>query len=96
MVSLYSDAAGSGSGPYGLWVNGSTLSIFPVSSGNGPTAEKNIGSPFPFKRLASITAVNSTNFYLYHQINETTFAEDFWETDVGEWTASVNVSIKTQ
>ena len=51
-------------------------------------------SPFPFTRLASTALVGSTSSYLYHQINDTTIAEDQYDSSSGHW-ISTNITIKT-
>ena len=68
-------------GPYGLWVDGTTLSYYNVDF--KPLLGGSTNSPFPFTRLASIFPSNGSNFYLYHQISETTFVEDLWSSDIG-------------
>ena len=40
-------------------------------------------TPFPYSRLAGTTVGNSSNIYLYHQINGTVIAEDMYNTDGG-------------
>ena len=42
-------------------------------------------SAFPFTRLASATSADYSSTYLYHQMNGTTFAEEQWNEDAGEW-----------
>ena len=49
-------------------------------------------SPFPFARFA---AINSSAFYLYHQINSTVFAEDVWDSAALNWVSSENITIST-
>ena len=58
-----------------------------VPYGQPPNLPK---SPFPFARFA---AVNQTNFYLYHQINSSHFAEDVWDSEALNWVLSTNISI---
>lgn len=74
---------------YVFWVNGLTLEAFLSSSLDPPPV-----SPFPFTRLASAAVVGSNSLYLYHQINETTIAEDQYEEVIGQWTSN-NITIKT-
>ena len=74
---------------YGFLVNGSSLVgygfINPLGSPN---------SPFPFIRLASSTPINSSLIFIYHQINESVFAEDMYDTSIGYWvSANITVSI---
>ena len=40
---------------------------------------------FPFTRLARATTLDSQTTYLYHQMNETTFAEESFDASMGEW-----------
>lgn len=42
-------------------------------------------APFPYTRLASTAPVNSALLYLYHQINDTTIAEDQYGASIGHW-----------
>lgn len=38
-------------------------------------------SPFPFRRLASTFKQNSTESYVYHQLNDSVLTEEFWDGD---------------
>ena len=76
---------------YYLWVNGTTLSSSFDNDqnllNNPPT------SPFPYARLATTTPDNGEAFYLYHQINESVFAEDVWDRSLGSWSSSaINIA----
>lgn len=70
---------------FGFWVNGTDLAAYTT---------KNIGlstqpqSKFPFSRLAGTTAGNASDVYLYHQINETSIAEDMYNLDGGFFTTT--------
>ena len=70
---------------FGFWVNGTELAAYTT---------KNIGlstqpqSPFPYSRLAGATGGNSSNVYLYHQINGTFLAEDMYNLDGGFFTTT--------
>jgi len=77
---------------YGLFVNGKTLSSF---SGDPELFTSPPESPYPYTRLATTSQPNSYVFYLYHQINETTIAEDAWDESTGVWTSS-KISIPTE
>ena len=79
-------------GNYGLWVNGTALSFLPALY-SSPISNTGT-SPFPFTRLAATSFIGSTAFYLYHQINTSTFAEDVWDTTVSSWSSSY-ISIQT-
>ena len=55
-------------------------------------------SPFPYSRISASTSgpLDSANkFWLYHQINATTFAEDQYDKFIGHFT-STNVSVETR
>ena len=79
-------------GSYGLWVNGTTLSYVWIGYledfGGVPI------SPCPYTRLATTTPNGSTAFYMYHQINVSTMAEDIWDSGRATW-SSTNISIAT-
>lgn len=40
---------------------------------------------FPFARLASASTPDNQTTYLYHQMNETTLAEEAYDALVGQW-----------
>ena len=93
-VAFYNES-GSDSQTYTLGISGSTIQQ--ISRGGGldlyPTALTTWPiSPFPFARLATTSPTNSSVFHLYHQINDTTFAEDTYDTKGGYW-SSKNLSI---
>lgn len=82
----------SATGPFGMVVNGTKLSMFRtknVGPITGPSTE------FPFARLATTTPNNSTIFYLYHQMNETHIAEESFDVTVGSWGGTEYVEIGT-
>lgn len=64
---------------YGLWVNDTGLVNF------NSTSLPRLVSPFPFARLGGFSPSNSSSFYLYHQLNESAFAEDQWDVTEGIW-----------
>lgn len=70
---------------FGFWVNGTDLAAYTT---------KNIGlstqpqSSFPYKRLAGTTSGNGSDIYLYHQINQTSIAEDMYNLDGGFFTTT--------
>ena len=70
---------------FGFWVNGTDLAAYTT---------KNIGlstqpqSKFPFKRLAGTTVGGGSDIYLYHQMNQTFFAEDMYDLDGGFFTST--------
>ena len=61
-----------------IWINKSK----PEVRQNTTNVPKNT---FPFARLASVTTSDNQTTYLYHQMNETTFAEESFEVSVGDW-----------
>ena len=63
-----------------FWVNNATLALTGSSNDSDvpPTT-----SPFPYARPATSVVEGSQDFYLYHQINETTFVEDWYDGLVG-------------
>ena len=71
--------------PGGLFGTG----LAAISPSEGPTTQ------FPYTRLAVMTADNATSFYLYHQINSTTFVEESWESSTDIWVPPVYVNINT-
>lgn len=64
-----------------LWIGGLDTAPMPRSS-------------FPFTRLAKAFSVNdSTVTFLYHQLDTSTFAEEQWDTSIGDWLPTTNISI---
>jgi hypothetical protein len=78
--------------PYGFVVNGTALTSIYQPDTQLTSAPP--GSPFPFARLASTVPPNGTAFYVYHQIDNVTFAEDKYDLSIGHW-ASKNITIST-
>lgn len=62
-----------------IWINGTQPKIEHVIG--FPTPD----STFPFTRLAGVTLADYSFAFLYHQINGTTFAEEQWDEEAGEW-----------
>lgn len=63
------------------------------------TFEKRIptpDSPFPYPRLASTYGDNTTNTYLYHQLDDSVLVEDTWDGDPKSFWISKNITIDTQ
>ena len=50
-------------------------------------------SAFPFGRIASVASLDNQTTYLYHQINGTTFAEEFYENSVEAWGDSTYINV---
>ena len=79
--------------PYAFYVNGTSLAAI---SGLGDLLflSTQPDSPFPYKRLGSLSPANSTQILLYHQLNNSAFIEDMYDTTDGVWTSS-NFTIST-
>ena len=77
---------------YTIYINGTTLRLF--SGGTPDGVEESVPpvirppSMFPFTHFASTILSNSTVVYLYHQLNNTAFAEDKYDTVGSFWTSS--------
>ena len=71
----------SGEGTFPVWVNGTNVYPIEYHSSNNLVPQVS----FPFARLASINMPENSSSYLYHQINETTLAEEQWESTMLEW-----------
>ena len=61
-----------------IWINKSQ----PATEDTTLNMPKNT---FPFARLASVSTLDNQTTYLYHQMNETTFAEEAYSAFLGEW-----------
>ncbi|KAL8792432.1 MAG: hypothetical protein Q9195_004965 [Heterodermia aff. obscurata] len=62
-----------------FWVKNQTLT---------PLSDSVVTSPqslFPFSRLASIVPLNGSDFFIYHQLNASNFAEDRWDDSLSGW-----------
>ena len=80
---------GSGDGlfqTYGFWVNDKRL--VPLASDLFDSLPVLPESPFPFTRLAGLSPSNGSSFFIYHQLNASSFAEDQWDSSVGGWVSS--------
>ena len=71
----------SGGNDFAVWVN--ATNVYPVDEYNysGNVVPQ---VSFPFTRLASINVPEKSS-YLYHQINETTLAEEQYDLSLHEW-----------
>ena len=76
-----------------LWFNNQTK----LQYGVGTKDQEDLipEAPFPFRRLALAQDFNETGSYIYHQINDSIIAEEFWSEDSRIWLPSVNISIRT-
>ena len=50
-------------------------------------------SSFPYKHLAGTSKVNTTESYIYHQLNETTIAEEYWDGGRSDFWITRNITI---
>lgn len=73
-----------------IWVNGTEPQIL---SYNEPVPYFAPHVSFPFKRLASAVSNELTENYLYHQINETTLAEETYVVTLNYWLPSNYITI---
>ncbi len=84
---------GTKSSPYLIWINGTRptniFSPLAESGPEGPTPD----NVFPFARLASVTSVDQSSTFLYHQMNGTTLAEEEWDVLSNAWLPSVYITV---
>ena len=80
-------------GGQALWFNQSTLQTDsrPSAGGAAPIPH----TAFPYQQFDTAFVVNGTNSYVYHQINETTIAQEHWDAGPS-WLPSVNITIDTE
>lgn len=69
----------------GFWVKNQTLTPL---SGDFYSKSPSPQSLFPFSRLASIVPVNSSDFFIYHQLNASSFGEERWDDSFGGWVSN--------
>ncbi|KAL9611039.1 MAG: hypothetical protein Q9167_004286 [Letrouitia subvulpina] len=79
---------------YTFWVDGATLRTTTANTTSDYNTRRinRITSAFPYPQLGGSAPLDGTVLYLYHQINETTFAEDQWDETTGVWT-SQNITV---
>lgn len=68
-----------------IWINGTQ----PVMGQDYPPPDNS----FPFTRLASVSSADGSSTFLYHQINDTTFAEEHWDPSSRAWLAPDYITI---
>ena len=86
-----SDIATFGSLNSAMWINGTQpMFYFDDWVSDGATLPDNV---FPFKRLASVTVADKSTTFLYHQMNETTIAEEQWDESLSLWLPSVYITV---
>ena len=77
-----------------LWINGNKPLIY--STPNSMVDGANCVAPstvFPFARLASVTLLDGSVTYLYHQINGTTLAEEQFVNSLSKWLPTQYITI---
>ena len=52
------------------------------------------GAPFPYARLATNLKGDRGDFYVYHQVNDTSLVEDLFDNSIGHFT-STYINIET-
>lgn len=52
-------------------------------------------TPFAYQRIGSTFAANTTESYIYHQVNGSTFVEEVWDQN-GFWLPGTNVTIQVE
>lgn len=83
--------------PLLFWVNGTELETQQVSIGlniAGPDPNPTSGPErgFPYSSLGGTVPVNGIAYYLYHQLDDLTIAEDKWSPEAGVWALS-NITV---
>lgn len=84
---------------YIIWVNNTQLvQTLLWSDAVLSATESNVAVPvpatsFPFSRLASSSSNEDGIFYLYHQLDGFTFAEEEFDQNIGGWIPSINITI---
>lgn len=73
-----------------IWINGTDPEILTYYE-PGPYVAPHVS--FPFKRLASAVSNELTESYLFHQINETTLAEEIYVVTLNYWLPSNYITI---
>ena len=75
----------------GFWINGTTLEGF----GYGVLEEHDAPpGPFPYSRLTTYIAPNSSTINIYHQLSATVIAEAVYQDAIGGWESN-NITILT-
>ena len=94
-----SDLAIIGLGAFVIWINGTKPAVILNNNDDNNThASLSDFQPvpdaaFPFKRLASLVSSDKNTAYLYHQINETTFAEEQYDLLLTDWNPSTYITV---
>ena len=82
MMIRRSDIAVFGSMAEVMWINGTQPTLFCGEEFDMQMPD----NKFPFTRLANIVSLDGSTFFLYHQINGTTFAEEQYDRTPQTWT----------
>ena len=74
-----------------MWINGTqpVNTLNPVGGSRLPVPN----SSFPFTRLASTRSADPSTTFLYHQISDTTLAEEQWDQSEGSWLPTVYITV---
>ena len=77
-----------------LWINNTRAIVHPTNYTTLTEIEcVEPAIAFPFTRLASVTLLDGTETFLYHQINETTLAEEHFLSRLSTWAPSQYITI---
>ena len=74
---------------FAVWVRGTEPII--LNNYGVETPAPNVS--FPFRRLAGVTSSDQAAYFLYHQIDGTTFAEEQFDASSSDWLPSSNITI---
>ena len=86
LVTIRTKGGTSGSA-IGFWVQNNSL-------GHGIFKSLSPTYDFPFARLATASTGSANNVtFLYHQIDASTFAQEEWDADLGDWLPGTNISV---
>ena len=85
--------------PLLFWINGTKLEIQQAYSGLATSHFDTIPDSgpetgFPYSRLGGTVPFNATAYYLYHQLDDVTIAEETWSLETGVWVLS-NITVGT-
>ena len=58
-----------------------------LSNGGQDKLPETPSTPFPYPRIATTTTINNRAFYVYHQLNETTMAQEVWDPNSPNWSS---------
>lgn len=82
-----------------IWINGTKSVLQRVISGLdntdlNPIPRSGPETGFPYSRLGGTAPFNATAYYLYHQLDDVTIAEEKWTPETGVWVLS-NITVET-